>query len=292
MKINRSLKRERTPYLLILPSIILLAVIILIPSLQALGMSFTNYTAGREPAFIGITNYVKIFQDPQFLNVLLNNLYFLAGSLVLELLIGMGGALLLNRRFKFQPLWICLILSPYAISPVVSVVIWKYLLDPAYGMVNYVIGKLGFEPVVWFSSTLTSFIPIILVSVWKNFPFMVITLYAALSSIPVEITEASKIDGVSRFTYFRSVTLPLIMPPLSVGLMFRVIFLIRTFEQVWVFTGGGPGRSTEILAILLYKEAFLYLNFGKASAVAWVLLFITFILSVYLIRKSYKSALQ
>ncbi|HOQ78420.1 MAG TPA: sugar ABC transporter permease [Candidatus Cloacimonas sp.] len=214
------------------------------------------------------------------------------GSLSFELIIGLEGAILLNKRFKFQPLWVCLILSPYAISPVVSVVIWKYLLDPSYGMINYLITRFGFQPIIWFSTPLTSFIPISLVSVWKNFPFLVIILYAALTAIPEEIIEASKIDGVKGFTLFRLVTLPLILPALLVGLMFRMIFLIRTFELVWVFTGGGPGRSTEILAIHLYKEAFLYLNFGKASALAWILLTITFTLSNYIMRSSNKNLIH
>lgn len=292
MNLNTSTKKSLIPYLLLVPSIAFLVIIILIPSLQALGISLTNMTPGRDPDFIGISNYIKILKDPQFFKVLLNNLYFLVGSLSFELLIGMCGALLLNRRFKFQPLWVCLILSPYAISPVVSVVIWKYLLDPSYGMINYILGVFGIAPIIWFSSPLTSFIPISLVSVWKNFPFMVIILYAALTTIPEDIIEASKIDGVRGFAFFRLITLPLIMPALLVGLMFRIIFLIRTFEQVWVFTGGGPGRSTEILAIHLYKEAFLYLNFGRASALAWILLAITFILSIYVIRNSNKNLLS
>lgn len=284
--------RGLAPFLLLAPAIVLLTLVILVPSLQALGMSFTNLTAGRQADFIGITNYAEILKDAQFLKVLLNNVYFAFGALLLELTIGLLGALLLNRRFPLQALWICLILTPYAVSPVVSVVIWKYLLDPSYGLVNYVIKSLGFEPVVWFSSTVTSFIPIIIVDVWKNFPFILIISYAALTAIPLEIIEAAKIDGVSGLTSFRLVTLPLITPALLVGLMFRLIYLVRTFESVWVFTGGGPGRSTEILSIHLYKEAFLYFHFGRAAAVSWIMLAITFLLSVYVVKNTYRTVLR
>jgi multiple sugar transport system permease protein len=277
------------PYMLILPTIFLLAVIIVFPSLQALGLSFTNYSAGRPIRFVGMTNYLRIFKDSEFTKVLTNNLIYLAGSLSLETVIGIAGALLLNRKFKFQAFWICLILSPSAMSGVVSVTIWKYLLDPTYGMVNYVISALGFQPIVWFSSPAKSFIPIILVSVWGAFPFVLINVYAALSSIPAEITEAARIDGVTRFENFRLIVLPLIMPALLIVIIFRMIGLIRAFETVWIFTGGGPGRTTEILAINLYKEAFVYLNFGKASATAWVLLIITFAASIYLIRGTYRE---
>lgn len=279
------------PLILIAPAITLLILIILIPSIQALVMSLTNYTAGRTSDFIGMSNYFSILSDPNFVKSLLNSLYFMFGAVSLELLIGLSGALLLNRRFPLQPLWISLILSPYAISPIVSVVIWKYMLDPSYGIINYLITSLGFEPIIWFSTTLTSFIPIILVDVWKNFPFIFVISYGALTSIPLEIIDASKVDGVTGFKFFRLVELPLIIPALLVGLLFRIIFLFRTFEIVWVFTGGGPGRSTEILSINLYKEAFLYFNFGKASAVSWVMLIITFILSTYLVKKTYRNVM-
>lgn len=275
-----------SPIFLICPSIILLVAILVLPSFSALGISFTNNTPGREVKFIGITNYITILTDPQFIRVVLNNLYFLAGSLLLEMLIGLGGALLLNRRFKFQAFWICLILSPYAISSVVSVVAWKYLLDPDYGMVNYLLFLLGFKPVKWFGSALTSFIPVIVTGVWKSFPFMLITLYAALTSIPLEISEAAKIDGASRFAFFSKITLPLITPPFLIAIIFRMIFLLRAFEQIWIFTAGGPGRSTEILAINLYKEAFLFFDYGRASAISWILLLITALIAMPIIKNS------
>ena len=280
------------PLILIAPAILFLILIILIPSIQALVMSLTNYTAGRTFDFIGLSNYFNILSDPKFLKVLLNNLYFMFGDVSLELLIGLSGALLLNRRFPLQSLWISLILAPYAISSVVSVAIWKYMLDPSYGIINYLITSLGFEPIIWLSTPLTSFIPIILVNAWKNSPFIFIISYGALTSIPLEIIDASKIDGVTSFKFFRLVALPLIAPALIIGLLFRIIFVLRAFEIVWLFTGGGPGRSTEILSLLMYKEAFLYFNYGKASAISWIMLIITFILSIYIVKKSYRNVLR
>jgi multiple sugar transport system permease protein len=279
-----------SPVMLTLPSIILLTVVVFIPAIQALGISFTDSIPGITPSVIGFKNYITIFKDPELPKLLLNNLFFIAGSLILEMTIGMGGALLLNRGFKLQPLWICLILSPYAISGVVSVIVWKFLLDPAYGMVNYLLSFLGVKPVLWFGSVLTSFIPVVITGVWKSVPFMIIILYAALLAIPVEISEAAKIDGVTRFRYFSRIVLPLVMPAFSVALMFRIIFLLRAFEQVWIFTAGGPGRSTEIFAITLYKEAFSFLNYGKASAFAWILLVITFVISLPIVKNTFKNS--
>ena len=134
-------------------------------------------------------------------------------------------------------------------------------------MINYLITRFGFQPIIWFSTPLTSFIPISLVSVWKNFPFLVIILYAALTAIPEEIIEASKIDGVKGFTLFRLVTLPLILPALLVGLMFRMIFLIRTFRVGLGFTGG-PGRDAPRFLLFIYIRKLFIFEFWKSVCIS------------------------
>ena len=289
MKTNRKTLRLLT---YVFPALAVLVFVILIPSVVALFYGFTDYSPGREVSFIGLDNYISLLTNSRFWMAVLNNVYYLVGCLVAELFLGFSCALLLNKRFRFQPLWFCLLLAPYAESPVVAVQIWKYLLDPTYGWINYGLTKLGFEPVIWFSTKLTSMIPVCLVSVWKEFPFLMITIYAALTTVPTEVEEAAKIDGARSFNYFFRVLLPIISPAVLVGLVFRIIFLIRSFEIVWVFTGGGPGTSTEILAINMYKESFLYYNFGRGSALGWILLGITFAASYKLIKNANKSLLQ
>lgn len=285
-------KQQITPILYCLPGIILLLILVFVPSIQALGYSFTDYSFGLDANFVGLRNYIEVLTDRSFWNVVLNNIIFVVGSLTFEIILGFASALLLNKRFHLQPLWVCLLLAPYAVSPVVAVQIWKYLLDPTYGIINYCLTCLGMKPVAWFSDKLTSFIPVCLVSIWKNFPFMMITVYAALTTVPTEVEEAAKIDGASGYTYFTKILLPLIKPSVSVGLIFRIVFLIRSFEIVWVFTAGGPGDSTEILAIDMYKEAFLYYDVGKGSAIGCLLLIITFLVSYHLIKNSNKSLLS
>ena len=286
----KSLVRESrtgtSPILLVIPSFVLLTLIIVIPCFYALYLSFTETIPGYGSTFIGLENYKEIFTDSGFYRVLLNNLVFLVGSLIFEVLLGFGGALLLLKVKHFRMLWVTLLLSPYAVSSVVSVTVWKFLLDPANGIINYLLSIFGIAPIPWFTSTATYFIPIILVGVWKSFPFMLISMYAALVTIPEEVREAAQIDGVSGVRYFLKITLPLVAPAFMIALLFRMITLIRTFEQVWIFTAGGPGRTTEILAISLYKEAFMFFDYGKASAIAWVLLIITVVISIPIVREN------
>jgi multiple sugar transport system permease protein len=195
----------------------------------------------------------------------------------------------LNRRFKFQALWICLILAPFAVSGVVSSQIWKYLFNVSNGFINSALVSIGLTPGQWFSTTVLCFIPIIIVEVWRSFPFTFLTFYAVLTSIPGDIIEASKLDGTNRLSHFAFITFPLILPPLVVSLIFGIIGLVRAFDMVWLFTNGGPGRNTELFAISLYKEAFFYMNIGKASAFAWVLLVVTFLISFRVIRQTWKN---
>jgi multiple sugar transport system permease protein len=278
-----------TPLVLISPAVILLSLIILIPSINAFYTSFTNFTMGREARFIGFENYINIFKDPENFRVIRNNLVYMVSCLSLQIFLGISGALVLNRRFKFQALWICLILAPFAVSGVISSQIWKYLFSVSNGFINYVLVFIGFKPVQWFSTTALCFIPIIIVEVWRSFPFTFLTFYAVLTSIPGDIIEASKLDGTNRLSHFAFITFPLILPSLTVSLIFGIIGLVRAFDMVWLFTNGGPGRSTELFAISLYKEAFFYMNIGKASAFAWVLLVVTFLISFKVIQQTWKN---
>jgi len=275
-------------YMLLVPVLTLLSVVILIPEIMAFFLSFTTYSPGDVPVFVGFKNYIEILKDRYFLNALVNNLIFLASIICFEFLVGFGIALLLNHGFRLQRLWVSLVIAPYAISPVVAVVIWRYMLDPNYGFINFIISSIGFKPVLWLGSNLTSFIPIILVDVWRFSPFITIIAYAALVSLPIELFEVANIDGASRWQSFRFVTLPLIAPALMVAIVFRVIFALREFGIIWILTQGGPGRGTEILSVFLYKESFRYHHFGRGATIAVFMLIITALLSINLVRKMYR----
>ncbi len=274
--------------LMLAPIMTLLLVVIVVPEIWALFLSFTKYSPGSTPVYVGIQNYVKIIHDRFFANALINNLIFVAAVLGLEFLIGLGSALLLNHRFPLQRLWVSLLIAPYCISVVVACVIWRYMLDPSYGFVNYTFSRFGMESIPWFGTAIPSFIGVIIVTVWKFSPFIMIIAYSALTAMPQEVIEAANIDGATRLGTFRFVTFPLITPALLVGLAFRMIFAFREFGIIWILTRGGPAGRTEILSIYLYKQTFRYYHFGRGGAIAWIMLALTFVISISIVRKMYR----
>jgi len=279
----------KSPYLLLVPVVLLLLVVIVFPEIWALFLSFTEYSPGYVPKYIGLNNFIKILRDPIFIQATINNLIFLTSAIIFEFIIGFGSALILYRGFPFHRLWASLLIAPYAISPVVACVIWKYLLDPSYGVINYFLSILGLGQIRWFGTTVSSFIAIIITDVWINCPFIQIIAYSALISIPQEIIEASFVDGTTAFQRFRYIIVPLVKPALLVALIFRLIFAFREFGIPWMLTQGGPAHGTEILSIYLYKTGFRYFSFGAASAVAWIMLIITAVLSVAIVRRMYRT---
>ena len=287
-KIPKGIFSIDSPYLLMTPILLILFLVILVPGIWAIILSFTKYEPGGRPVYIGLKNYVEITKDPLFLNALFNNIIFLAAVIFFEFLVGFGSALLLNHKFPLQKLWVSLVITPYAISPVISCVIWRYMLNPNYGIVNYTLSFFNISPIPWFGSAISSFIAVIIVDVWIYSPFIFIIAYSALISLPLEFLEASKIDGATSWQEFRFIVFPLIRPSLLIAVIFRIIFALRTFGIIWILTGGGPGNVTEILSIYLYKQAFRYLHYGKGAAVALFMLIITAVLSINIVKDLYK----
>jgi multiple sugar transport system permease protein len=280
-----------TPVALILlaPLVAALAFIILIPAVELLWISLTDLTPGRPPNFVGLENYLYVLSDRSFLAALARNIFYVTVVVSLEILIGFGIALILQLPFPLRPLWFAIMLAPYAVSPIVAVVMWKYMLDPTFGVVNYALASLHLPTVPWLSSPATSMAAIIVVAVWKEFAFTTIVLYAALSTIPKELSEAARIDGASPVQYLFLVKIPLIAPAIAIVLLFRIIFTLREFGIPWTLTGGGPGTATEILSIYLYKTAFRYSDFGSGAAIGWLMLVVTVALSSFLIRRTFRG---
>ena len=282
MKTNRKTLRLLT---YVFPALAVLVFVILIPSVVALFYGFTDYSPGREVSFIGLDNYISLLTNSRFWMAVLNNVYYLVGCLVAELFLGFSCALLLNKRFRFQPLWFCLLLAPYAVSPVVAVQIWKYLLDPTYGWINYGLTKLGFEPVIWFSTKLTSMIPVCLVSVWKEFPFLMITIYAALTTVPTEVEEAAKIDGASPRRIFTRITLPLLSPTLWMLLMVSAIYVLKIYNEIFSLFGGQTGPADSGMTVSFYIYNMFYVRNQVNYAAAAAVIMFAIILAITLVQK-------
>ena len=264
----------------------LLAVLIL-PALGALYLSFVQSSFGAEPVWVGLANYVQIFRDSGFWRALGNTAVFVNLVVYGELLLGLGMAVLFSRAFVLQRLWISLIIAPYAVSSVIAVLMWKFILEPDTGVINYFLTTMGLDRILWTVYPVHAFLVVALLEVWLNTPFTFLILYSAIRGVSPELYEAAKIDGANSFSLFRHITMPVIMPAVLVALMFRYIFAFRTFDVVWIMTQGGPLGSTELLSIYLFRHGFRYYEFGVASATAWVMVILTGLLSFFYLRALY-----
>jgi multiple sugar transport system permease protein len=226
--------------------------------------------AGR---FVGMENYSDLFADPAFTGSLLRTVIYTAVTVSAELGFGLGIAVLLNLNLPFIGTFRTALIVPMMMTPIVAALCWKILLDPQYGVVDYLIGS----PIIWLGRPLLAFIAVAFVSVWQNAPYVAILLLAGLRSLPTEPVEAASIDGASRWQIFLHVTLPLLKPYLVVALLLRTIFEFRSFDNVYVMTGGGPSDATSLLSIYTYITSFQSSDMSLAAASSWAMLAIALV---------------
>ena len=207
----------------------------------------------------------------------------------MELLLGLGIALLFASGLRAMPLLLAAVLAPYAVSEVSAVVMWRYLFDLDVGYVSQAMAAMGLPPLEWAINPIHGLILVALLSIWLHLPFTFVILYAAQLAIPQELYEAAEVDGATPLQQFRRITLPLLMPAVLIAVLFRYIFAFRLFSEVWLLTGGGPARQTEVLAVYLYLEAFRYNAFGEAAATGWLLVVASLILALWYLRRLYKD---
>ena len=214
--------------------------------------------------FVGFQNFRFLLSDQRFWQALSNTVYFTLSSTALELVFGVGIALLLNRPSRMQGLFRVIILLPWIIPTVVSAKMWEWMYNADSGLFNYILGL----KVNWLGDPFLALSAAVVMDVWKTTPFVVILMLAALHGVPREIYQAARLDGAGFWTVFRRITLPLIWPVLMVVMLFRTLDALRVFDAVYVLTGGGPAGSTETLSIYAYRLLFQTLQFGYGSAVS------------------------
>jgi multiple sugar transport system permease protein len=273
----------------VLPALALLSAVILIPAAYVLWLSFQESTFGRAATFVGFANYARILGDPYFWRALGNTVAVVLVVVHVELLLGLGIALLFAGGVPFRKFLIAAVLAPYAVSEVGAVVMWRTLFDPDTGFMTRVLASVGLPPLEWSVTPSHGLALVALLSVWLHLPFTFIILYAARLAIPTELYEAARIDGAGGWQIFRRVTVPLLVPAILVAMLFRYIFAYRLFSEVWLLTQGGPARSTEVVAVYLYLEAFRYNNFGAASATGWIMVLTSLLLAAVYLRKLYRE---
>ena len=266
------------PIWLLGPVAILLAVILIWPIVQGVALSFfntriLNYSAGK---FIGLANFNALFQDEYFWNSLKVTAIYGAASVICTYVLGLGFALLLNRDFKGRGFIRTIFILPWAIPEVVAVLIFAWMLDPQFGVGNYLLVMIGVieQPQAWLSQSHLALPALVVLTAWQQFPLAMLILLAGLQTIPEEQYEAARMDGAGALTRFIHVTLPGLR---SVNVILILLLILNSFRRVtmiYAMTRGGPARSTETLSVLTYNTAFEYQRVGYAAAVGTVLLLI------------------
>ena len=275
-------------WVMLAPTQLLLVGFILLPSLYVAWLSLHTSSYGTATVFVGFSNYVSLLTDPYFWRAFKNTAIVVLLVVHGELLLGLGMALLFAAGVPFPRLMVSIVLLPYAISEVVGVLVWKYMFEPQVGLGNLALTALGLGELEWTIDPVAGLALVILLSIWHHLPFTFLILYAARLAIPEELYEAARMDGARATQSFRYITLPILLPAILVALLFRCIFAFRIFSEVWLLTGGGPARTTEVLAVYLYRAAFRYNEFGLASATGWAMVVLSLVVALYYLRLAYR----
>jgi multiple sugar transport system permease protein len=286
---RRTLARDQAAfgYALLAPAALLMIILVGVPFLRALWLSFHKKLLGAEDApWIGAQNYSALLGDPTFWQAVANTFIFTIGSIGSKLVLGIVIALVLNEALPLRGLWRSIVMLPYAMPTLVSVLVWKWMYNDVAGVLNYLAGqaKLTDHPILWLGDPHIALPAVIAVNVWRGFPFFVITILAGLQTVPQELYDAAKVDGAGVWARFRQVTVPGVLPVVAVTTLFSTILTFNDFSIIWILTQGGPGNATQVLATLTYKISIPGLELGKGVAVSVLMLPILVALIVLLNR--------
>lgn len=267
---------------------ILLLAIAIFPLIWSLYLSFTKYSVIQDvngPTWIGLNNYGRLLDDTDVWLRFTTTARFVVPSVLIELLLGFGLAMLLNRKFAGRGFIMTMMLIPMMLSPLVVALFWGYMFRPDAGLLNaWTRDLLGFPSILWLTNLDTAMWALVLVDVWQWTPFIMLIALAGLSAVPQYLYEAAEVDRASAWFKFQRITLPLVTPLLLIAILFRTMDAYRMFDQAYALTGGGPGHKTEVLSIYLYQMAFRDFNTGKGSALGYIMLIVIIALANLLIK--------
>lgn len=280
-------KQEKlTGWLMLFPALFILGLVFIYPIVRAFWLSWFTENLGTQlqPVFAGLGNYQRMLGDGRFWQSLGNTSIFTVVSVILELLLGLGVALILNKSFFGRGVVRTIAIIPWALPTAVMGLAWAWIFNDQYGVVNDILFRLGLidTGINWLGTPALAMIALIIADVWKTTPFISIILLAGLQSISGDLYEAHKMDGATPWQSFYQITLPLLMPQILIALLFRFAQSFGVFDLVQVMTGGGPVGSTETVSIYIYSTVMRYLDFGYGAALV-VVTFLLLVLAVTII---------
>jgi len=284
------MNRHRAAWLFFAPAMVILGVFFLFPVVGALILSFTDYDLYaladiHNLRFIALNNYIELLQRPLFWSALGHTFYFVIVGVPLSMFVSLCAALLLHSPFaRCKPFFRTALFAPVVTTVVAVAVVWRYLFNTKYGLINDGLGWIGIHPVDWLGNPHWAMPAIILFAVWKNFGYNMIIFLAGLQAIPAELYEAARIDGASFRQQFRHITLPMLGPTLLMVGILTVSGYFQLFAEPYVMTEGGPLQSTTSVLYMMYDEGFKWWNMGSASAIAFLLFIIMFVVTFLMLR--------
>ncbi|MFO7545182.1 MAG: sugar ABC transporter permease [Trueperaceae bacterium] len=286
------MKRHIVPLILLAPALVTIVAVIGYPIVRAIWLTLQDYNVLRpdRTTFAGFENYLDTFRDPVFWQALRNSLVWVGGAVSLQILFGFLGALLLNQRFVGRYLIRGIVLIPWATPSVLVALMWMWMLDGNYGVLNDILRNLGVidRYVPWFAQPGTALPTLILIDVWQGVPFFAVMLLAALQAFPKELEDAAVVDGANAWQQLRFIKIPFIMPTLLITTVLRIIWTANYMDLMFIITNGGPGFRTTTLPFLAYTTSYRRLDFGQGATVAFLqalLLAVVIVVYIRLLRR-------
>jgi multiple sugar transport system permease protein len=287
---NKQLKigwfEKNTKWLLLVPTIFLLLALTVYPLIYAfIAMLHKINIRTGERTFIGFQNFIEMSTDLFFWNALKNTAIYTGTAVAVEFVLGLSLAMFLSTKLAGRNIFRSLFLTPMMLPPIVAAVIFKIIYIPDFGIINWFLGLFGIEGIVWEASANTALLSIIMVDIWEWTPFMFLILLAGLQAIPLDPYEAAEVDGATKFQIFRDITFPLLRPAVLIALLLRIMDTLRIFDQIFIMTGGGPANATETMSLYIYRHGFRFSNIGYATAMSFIMLILTILISNFFISR-------
>lgn len=283
-------KRKATPYMYLMPTIVLMVILLIIPIFMVIRYSlYDNVIVNKNPVFVGLENYKTVLMDPTFHVAIKNTLFFVIISIVAHMVIGMVFAMVLNTRYldyRVKGIFRVIYALPWMFTASVIAILWRVMLDPS-GVINYLAQTMHLAngTIEFLSSRDLALQSVTLINIWSGYPFYMISILAGLQGISTDLYEASALDGANAVqTYFR-ITLPQLKPILISLIMLDFVWTLQQFALIWMTTGGGPVNATETISTYIYKQGFSKYQYSMASTGAVILLIVCTIIGIFYVRQ-------
>lgn len=286
---NSLLRDDKWAWIMLAPNVIGFLMFMLIPMVMIFVLSFTKYDMLSTPEFIGFENYVALFKDPIIKEVTINTILYTVLTVPVGMVISLALAVALDRKLALRKFYRAAFFLPTITSMVVVAIVWQWIYNPEFGLLNWFLGFFGIPAQNWLTSAKTSLLSLAIVGIWKRLGYDMLVFLSGLQGISTSYYEAAELDGASKWQQFKNVTVPLLRPTTFFVFVMAIIDSFQVFDQVSLMTKGGPGRSSSVLVHYLYQNAFQYYKMGYSCAIAYLLFAIILVITIVNVRVQAKN---